>query len=340
VRRVGRRLDLADPAMAVPAGPADGSARRQAGAAGSAVAVPAGSLDASVRQRAGRGLDLAGLAVAVPAVFLIVLPLVLGHQENWPWWVPTGIVAGLVLAAVFVRVERWVAARGGDPLLNLDVLRSPGIVSGLSTVVLVMIAYGGFLFTLSLHLQAGLGDSALRAGLTFAPSAAAFGICGYFWRRLPERFHHVLTPVGITVAALAEIALGFDLRTGTRGGPLLPVVLLVLGAALGTGYSPLVTHALARVPVADATDASGLLTTVLQLGQVIGIAAFGSLFLGLGTRAGTGAAHSAARAGLPSSPHAIALTSWWLAALFIVGAVSALPLTRNLGRARRAAGSG
>ena len=291
--------------------------------------------DAPVRQRAGRKLDLAGLAVAVPAVFLVVLPLVLGHQENWPWWVPAGIVAGLALAAVFVWVERWVAARGGDPLLNLGVLRSPGIVSGLGTVVLVMIAYGGFLFSLSLHLQAGLGDSALRAGLTFAPSAAAFGICGYFWRRLPERFHHVLTPVGVGVAALAEIALGLDLRTGTGGGPLLPVVLLVLGAALGTGYSPLVTHALARVPLADAADASGLLTTVLQLGQVIGIASFGSLFLALAVRAGSGAAHAA----LPSSPHAIALTSWWLAALFIAGAISALPLTRSLARARQAAGS-
>src|SRR5215469_4121428 len=34
-----------------------------------------------------RKLDLAGLAVAVPAVFLVVLPLMLGHQEDWPAWV-------------------------------------------------------------------------------------------------------------------------------------------------------------------------------------------------------------------------------------------------------------
>ena len=35
----------------------------------------------------GRRLDLAGLAVAVSAVFLVVLPLMLGHQEDWPGWV-------------------------------------------------------------------------------------------------------------------------------------------------------------------------------------------------------------------------------------------------------------
>jgi len=46
-----------------------------------------------------------------------------------------------------------------------------------------MITYGGFLFSFALHLQAGLGEGALRAGLTFAPCALVFGACGFFWRR-------------------------------------------------------------------------------------------------------------------------------------------------------------
>jgi MFS family permease len=287
--------------------------------------------DTRAPSRSGRRLDLAGLAVAVPAVFLIVLPLVLGHEEGWPWWVPAGIAAGLALAVAFVAVQRRVAARGGDPLLNLDVLGSPGIVSGLGATVITMIAYGGFLFSLSLHLQSGLGDSALRAGLTFAPAAAAFGLCGFYWRKLPERWQHVLAPAGLGAAAVAEVFLGLDLRSGTNGGPWLPVVLLVLGAALGVGHSPLVTHSLARVPLADAADASGLLTTTLQLGQVIGVAVFGSLFLSLAARAG--------QPGLPTSPHAIAVTSGWLALLFAVAALAAVPLADTVARARRSAGS-
>jgi len=53
-----------------------------------------------------------------------------------------------------------------------------------------------------LHLQAGLGDSALRAGLTFAPCALVFGACGFFWRRLPERVHHLLAPASCLAAAM------------------------------------------------------------------------------------------------------------------------------------------
>ena len=197
--------------------------------------------------------------------------------------------------------------------------------------MITMIAYGGFLFTLSLHLQSGLGDSALRAGLTFAPAAAAFGLCGFYWRKLPERWQHVLTPAGLAGAAIGEVFLGVDLHSGTHGGLWLPIVLLVLGAALGLGYSPLVTHSLARVPLADAADASGLLTTTLQLGQVIGVAVFGSIFLSLAARAG--------QPGLPASPHAIAATSGWLALLFAAGALTAVPLARSVARARRSAGS-
>src|SRR6202000_2763170 len=109
----------------------------------------------------GRRGDLAGLAFAVAAVFEIVLPLMLGHQEHWPWWVPASIAAGLVLAAAFVAVERRVAARGGDPLLNLRVLAAPGLTSGLTSMVLLMASYGGFLFAVALQLQSGLGEGAL-----------------------------------------------------------------------------------------------------------------------------------------------------------------------------------
>jgi len=71
------------------------------------------------------------------------------------------------------------------------------------------------------------------------------------------------------------------LRSGGSGGVLLQVGLIVTGAALALGFSPLVTHALVRVPLRHAADASGLLTTTIQLGQAIGVATFGSLFLTL-----------------------------------------------------------
>ena len=116
-------------------------------------------------------------------------------------------------------MERRIADRGGDPLLNLAVLRAPGLVPGLAAVAVLMITYGGFLFSFALHLQAGLGDSALRAGLTFAPCAVVFGLCGYFWRRLPSGLHHLIAPLGCLVAVGGYAWVALVLHSGGQGGP-------------------------------------------------------------------------------------------------------------------------
>ena len=282
-----------------------------------------------------RQLDLLGLGVAVPAVFLVVLPLMLGHQEDWPGWVFACLAAGLALAVAFVLVERRIADRGGDPLLNLSVLRAPGLVPGLAAVAVIMITYGGFLFSFALHLQAGLGDSALRAGLTFAPCALVFGFCGYFWRRLPSRTHHLLAPAGCLVAVGGYLAVGLVLRSGGPGGLALQVAMVVTGASLALAFSPLVTHALVRVPLHHAADASGLLTTTIQLGQAIGVATFGSLYLTLDAHRGRVAAPVAAASG-----HALATTLVWLAVAVAFGVAAGVPLARTVAAARRSAVAG
>ncbi len=119
------------------------------------------------------------------------------------------------------------------------------------------------------------------------------------------------------------------LRSGGPGGVPLQAGLIVTGAALALGFSPLVTHALVRVPLRHAADASGLLTTTIQLGQAVGVATFGSLFLTLDTDRGT--------ATPAVSGHALAVTMSWLAAAMLLGVVAGIPLARTAAAARRSA---
>jgi hypothetical protein len=121
-------------------------------------------------------------------------------------WALACIAGGLALVPVFLYTERSVASRGGHPLLSVAVFKSPGLVSGLATMTLIMVTYGGFLFSFAVDLQAGQGDSALRAGLTCAPCALAFGLCGYFWRRVPASWHPYLTMSGAAIGACAYAA--------------------------------------------------------------------------------------------------------------------------------------
>ncbi len=276
------------------------------------------------RAPAGRRIDVPGLLTGSAAVLLVVLPLVLGREQGWPWWTWTSLTAGAVMAAWFIRIERAATARGDDPLVDLRVVRTPGMAAGMATLAVAMMGYGGFLFSFALHLQGGLGESALRAGLTFAPAAAAFGAASYWWRRLPSRMHHGITPAGFVLAALGYLAIAADLHGGGRGGLWLEVVLVGLGAGLGFGFGPLLSQALVHVPAVKAPDASGLLTTTIQLAQVVGVAVFGSLFLSLAT-------HPAAHA----SAIAVSTVDASLTGLTVVGIAGALLLARTVRRAAR-----
>jgi MFS family permease len=261
--------------------------------------------------RRGAGLDLRGLAVITPAVALFVLPLILGHDEGWPSWCLASLAASVALFGAFVAVERRIAARGGRPLLSPRVLRAPGMAPAAGVLVFAPGSWGAFLFTTTLHLQGDLRMSALRSGLAFVPCVAAFALVSLNWQRLPARWHRRVVPAGFTLAALGYLSIGPLAGGGAR------YELLTALIGLGLGVMPIVmTVALAHVPVEDAPDASGLLLTVMQLGQVTGVATIGSLFLTL-----TDESHS--------TRHAEYGTGWALAGAALLAAAAALLLARR-----------
>jgi EmrB/QacA subfamily drug resistance transporter len=267
---------------------------------------------------AARQLDPGGVALLSLSVLLFVVPLVLGHEEHWPAWGWVSLAASVVLFGAFVAVERSVAARGGSPLVSGRVLRAPGLLAGAAALFVALINYAGYLFSMALHLQSGLGESPARAGLVFAPAAIGFAATGLTWRMLPARWHARNMPLGLVAAAVCYLLLAAILRGGGRGGLPLEADLFVLGLALGLAFSPMLTVALTHVPLADAADASGVLVTVFQLGQVVGVATLGTLYLTL--------VHGP---GVHASAHAVAITDVALGASALVAAVFAFALIRT-----------
>ncbi|MFI9582131.1 MFS transporter [Streptomyces sp. NPDC052236] len=265
-----------------------------------------------------RGFDVPGLVLLAAAVSLFTVPLVLGQEQDWPVWSWLSLAASAALFALFLAYESRLARRGGAPLIAPRVLRIPGMGRAVLRITLAMAMNAGFLFTLTLHVQGGLGHSALRAGLMFAPAALIFGVVGLTWRHWPAVLRKALVPGGFTLAAISFVAVGRLLRDGGDGGLWLYVAFMGFGAGLALAYSPTLTGALATVRQEDAADASGLLVTVTQLGQVIGVAAFGTLFLNRQTVPGA-----------QGSAEALWACALALATASILGAVAGLVRNRR-----------
>jgi hypothetical protein len=285
----------------------------------------------SGRDLTGRRLDLPGLLVLTPAVLAFVLPLVLGQPLGWPAWGWALLLASVALFGLLGFVEHRVAAGGGQPILPRALLGLPGVLAGIGGLFAAMMVFGGWLFGFALELQDGLGESALRAGLTFAPAAVAFALVSLNWRRLPARYHAVLPAAGFVVNGLGLLWLGLLFRSGDDGTSFwVYAASAVAGAGMAGAFGPLMTRVLSRVPVAIAADASGVIVTVNQLGIVTGVATFGTLYLNLAGRLPGSLGGSAAFA--ISSANAYLATSIALAALAVLGAFLSLAHVRVTAR--------
>ena len=264
----------------------------------------------------GRGLDPLGVAVLTPTVLAFVVPLVMGHEEHWPLWSRLMLGASALGLVLFVLVEARVGRRGGTPIIPGRVLRHEGFAVSVGTVFLCMALMLGLMFSITLHLQGALGFSALDSGLAFAPQALAVFLVAMNWRRLPPRWFVAEVVFGFLLTAASLAGLALALRHGGTGGPARWVLLTTLGFGLGFAFSPLMGLMLSRVPVRDAADASGVIATLTQIGQVTGVATIGSLFLNLDT-------------GAPgSSAHAITVVCFAGAGLAVLGALAAARIPR------------
>jgi MFS family permease len=269
-------------------------------------------------------LDLGGAGWLAAGVLALIIPLTFGADAGWPIWSWPVLAAGAAALAVFARHEARLAAKGSQPLIDPGLLARPGIRSGLAGIFTLHASYGGLLFTTALYLQHAMGESPLASGLTFAGYAAGFATASITWTRLPAAWQPRLPQAAFAVFAAACLLLAW--LTSTMAWPWQATAVLVLaGAAHGTGFGALVHRTAAGVPAEQAASFSGVLATINQLAVVPGIAVAGTIYL------------SAGRAlALPS----ISLVLLTLASALVVsgaGASVAQARTRRAGQSRHSA---
>ncbi len=254
-------------------------------------------------------LDLGGVGLITVTLLLAAVPLLEGRDAGWPPWMVACLAAAVPAALVFLRYERRVAARGGRPLVRLSLFASRSFAGGVPIALLFMLSYAGFLLVLAVYLQSGLGFTPLRSGLVYTPAALGFFAASLAAPRLvPVLGRHVLSAGYITAALglLGTAATAAAAGAHLSGWELAPA-LLIAGIGQGLGMSPLVGTIISGVDPAEAGAASGIVTTTLQIGNVLGVALIGLLFFTLlGPGQSPAAYADAFGAALPVSAAALA----------------------------------
>ena len=233
-------------------------------------------------------------------------------------------MASAALAALFARSEQ----RKVDPVLQLRLLRLPGVRIGNVTLFLNAGGLGAALFFVTLYLQNVLGYSPLAVSAVFAPVTLVILVLSPWAARLTGR-------LGVRVvlaAGLSLLTLGMALLARVPvGGGLADVLpgMLLLGVGSGLAFAPTFIAASSGVPAGDQGSASGLISSMQELGAAVCLAVLA--FLAATAPAGATPLEELAngyRAGLLGA-----------AALLLAAALVSLSAPRSLGRAADSATS-
>ena len=218
--------------------------------------------------------DVAGSAsLAVALAALVVFIERSGHGRLSP----VGLIAAAIVAVgafvAFLRVE----ARAAEPTVDLLLFRSVGFSAGLAASFLNFVAMASNMFLMPFFLQEALGMSAGRAGAVMMAMPVGVLLAAPVAGRMADRVGSRLpATLGMTVIT-ATIGL---MATFTGGVSVAEVagVLLAYGVGAGLFQSPNISGVLGAAPADRLGVASGTLSTLGRLGQVVGVAVAGGLW--------------------------------------------------------------
>lgn len=218
-------------------------------------------------------LDVPGVLLSAGFVFCLSFGLVEGNARGWssPLILTLFGCSGAFLSLFILRE---VTAR--DPMLQLSLFREPAFSAGVFVTLLLSFCLLSLFVYMPLFLQGPGGNTALQSGLALLPLSVSIALVGPIGGWLSSRVEN-RWPI---LAAFVLIGSGLfwlsHLSISTTWQWLAPSFVLI-GIGLGIASANLNTAVLSVVRRESAGSASGVVTTVRQLGSVLGIAVLGAV---------------------------------------------------------------
>lgn len=183
-----------------------------------------------------------------------------------------------MLLAVFAYYQR----RRVQPLIDPRLFGEPTFSTGLLAVQVFWMGQASFFVILALYLQFGRHLSALQSGAVFMAIGAGYLLTSMTAHRLAARLGRHVVTAGALIMVAGLAAMTYATLHGIEA--LLPGLALD-GIGMGMALAPLTTVALSRVAPEHTGAAAGVLSTVNQTGNALGVALIGIVFYQAGSYA-------------------------------------------------------
>lgn len=224
-------------------------------------------------------IDVVGTLVSGVGVLALVHAIVRGNDDGWGSASVVGEIAAAIALITFFLV--W-QSRVKAPLMPLRLYRDRSFT--LTNIVGFAFSFGTFgaIFLLIQYMQVVQGSSPLEAAVqttpwTIAPMFVA-PLAGVFSGRIGTR---ALMVAGLAFQAVALAWIAAMLST-SLDYPSLIAPFLLAGIGMGLVFAPSATALLATLGLVDHAKASGVNSTLREIGVALGTAVMTAIFVGAG----------------------------------------------------------
>jgi EmrB/QacA subfamily drug resistance transporter len=226
--------------------------------------------------------DTVELLFATTTLTALLLPLLEGRRVGWPLWTWLCLGLAVVTGVLTLARSRWLVRRDLRPLLTPEAFRSATVRVALACQGLLFVGMASYFVVLALYLQNGRGLGPLASGAVFTLVAVPYLAGTANQRRLAARLGRATVPFGAAAFALGHLVLLTAVLRQGVGGPLLALApgLVVSGFGMGVTLTALIDAAMTGVEPSSAGAVSGMLSTVQQVGNALGVAVVGMVFFG------------------------------------------------------------
>lgn len=221
-----------------------------------------------------------GIALSSTGLTLLLVALIEGPAQGWPGWSLWSLSMAIALFALFYQQQERRRVRGGIPLVDMQLLSQRRFALGAVLVLLVYSTSSSFFLCFALLMQTGLGLDPLVAGSIFAPCSLGFMLASLAAPRLAARFgmHAIVVGTLVYMLSIAEMIVQVRMAGAALVAVRLMPVLIMVGVGQGFIMTPLLNVVLGFVDKTQAGMASGVVSTVQQVGAALGVAVVGILF--------------------------------------------------------------
>jgi EmrB/QacA subfamily drug resistance transporter len=218
-------------------------------------------------------LDVGGAVALTLALVALLLPLIEGRAQHWPWWTLLSFTLAVMLVLAYGK------RRHPAPLIDLAMFRERAFTIGLLTQLAFTMGMAAYFLIFAFYVQEGRALGALQAGLVFTPIGAGYVAASLLAPKLAARFGRQVIALGGMTRAVGLTALLVAVAGHWPIGWLIPA-LLVDGVGMGLALAPIMGTVLARVASHHAGAAAGVLATAQQVGGAIGVGIVGIVYYG------------------------------------------------------------